>query len=247
MRYQIQEMARVEKLVTDAEIQDELDIYNAMVPEPGQLCATLFLELTSDEQMRVWLPKLVGIEHAVVFVLPNGERVRSMVDEQHAAGLTRTEATAAVHYLRWEFTPEQVQSFAVRCGTDRDRSSRVPRGGRAARQHPRGAARRPPRVRLTATLCGRTISSGATGPGALDSARWTAGVVVHRVERARGAIVSIHQINPDASKWWDLGACRGLDRGDLLPRRRGRGAGGQERVRRLRRQADMPGSRAQLP
>ena len=112
MRYQIQEMARVEKLVTDAEIQDELDIYNAMVPEPGQLCATLFLELTSDEQMRVWLPKLVGIEHAVVFVLPNGERVRSMVDEQHTAGLTRTEATAAVHYLRWEFTPEQVQSFA---------------------------------------------------------------------------------------------------------------------------------------
>ena len=112
MRYQIQEMARVEKLVTDAEIQDELDIYNAMVPEPGQLCATLFLELTSDEQMRVWLPKLVGIEHVVVFVLPNGDRVRSTVDEQHAAGLTRTEVTAAVHYLRWEFTPEQVESFA---------------------------------------------------------------------------------------------------------------------------------------
>ena len=112
MRYQIQEMARVEKLVTDEDIQVELDIYNAMIPEPGQLCATLFLELTSDDQMHVWLPKLVGIETSVLIVLPNGDKVRSIVDEQHAAGLTRTEVTAAVHYLCWELTPEQVESFA---------------------------------------------------------------------------------------------------------------------------------------
>ena len=112
MRYQIQEMARVEKLVTDDDIQVELDIYNAMIPNPGQLCATLFLELTSDEQMRIWLPKLVGIETSILVALPNGDKVRSIVDEQHAAGLTRTQVTAAVHYLRWEFTPEQVDSFA---------------------------------------------------------------------------------------------------------------------------------------
>jgi hypothetical protein len=112
MRYQIQEMARVEKLVTDEDIQVELDIYNAMIPEPGQLCATLFLELTSDEQMHIWLPKLVGIESSVLIALPNGDKVRSVVDEKHAAGLTRTEVTAAVHYLRWELTPEQVESFA---------------------------------------------------------------------------------------------------------------------------------------
>jgi hypothetical protein len=112
MRYQIQEMARVEKLVTDEDIQVELDIYNAMIPEPGQLCATLFLELTSDEQMHIWLPKLVGIETSVLVALPNGDKVRSIVDEQHAAGLTRTQVTAAVHYLRWELTPEQVDSFA---------------------------------------------------------------------------------------------------------------------------------------
>ena len=112
MRYQIQEMARVEKLVTDQDIQVELDIYNAMIPEPGQLCATLFLELTSDEQMHIWLPKLVGIETSVLIALPNGDKVRSIVDEKHAAGLTRTQVTAAVHYLRWELTPGQVDSFA---------------------------------------------------------------------------------------------------------------------------------------
>ena len=112
MRYQIHEMARVEKLITDAEIQVELDIYNPMIPEQGQLCATLFLELTSDDQMREWLPKLVGIETSVVFVLPNGDRVRSITEEQHADQLTREHVTAAVHYVRFEFTPEQIDSFA---------------------------------------------------------------------------------------------------------------------------------------
>lgn len=112
MRLQIQEMARVEKLVTDEEIQVELDTYNPMIPEPGQLTATVFLELTSDDQMREWLPKLVGIERSFVIVLPNGDRVRSITEEAHAGQLTREEVTAAVHYVRFEFTPEQIESFA---------------------------------------------------------------------------------------------------------------------------------------
>jgi hypothetical protein len=112
MRLQIQEMARVERLTTDEDIQVELDTYNPMIPEPGQLCATVFLELTSDEQMRVWLPKLVGIERSFEIVLPNGDRVRSITDEAHAEQLTRDTVTAAVHYIRFEFTTEQVGSFA---------------------------------------------------------------------------------------------------------------------------------------
>lgn len=111
MRLQIQEMARVEKLATDDEIQVELDTYNPMIPEPGQLCATLFLELTSDEQMREWLPKLVDIERSVVFVLPDGSRVRSITEEQHAGQLTRDHVTAAVHYIRFEFDAAQIEAF----------------------------------------------------------------------------------------------------------------------------------------
>ncbi len=114
MRLQIQEMARVEKLVSDADIQVELDTYNPMIPEPGQLCATVFLELTSDDQMREWLPKLVGIETVV------RDRARrtasacaSITEEAHAGQLTRDEITAAVHYIRFEFTPEQVEAFAA--------------------------------------------------------------------------------------------------------------------------------------
>ena len=113
MLLQIQEMARVEKLTTDEEIQVELDTYNPMIPEPGQLTATVFLELTSDDQMREWLPKLVGIERSFVVVLPNGDRVPSITEEAHAGQLTRDEATAAVHYIRFEFTPEQIESFAT--------------------------------------------------------------------------------------------------------------------------------------
>lgn len=111
MRLQIQEMARVEKLVTDDDIQIELDTYNPMVPEPGQLCATVFLELTSDEQMREWLPKLVGIERSFVIVLSDGSRIPSITEEAHASQLTREDTTAAVHYIRFEFTDRQVDAF----------------------------------------------------------------------------------------------------------------------------------------
>jgi len=112
VRHQIHEMARVEHLVTDEAIQEELDIYNPMVPEAGQLCATLFIELTNDDQMREWLPKLVGIERSIVFRLGNGDEVRSITEEQHASQLTRDDITAAVHYIRFEFSAEQVAAFA---------------------------------------------------------------------------------------------------------------------------------------
>lgn len=113
IRFQIQEMARVEKLTTDAEIQTELDIYNPMVPSQGQVCATMFIELTSDEQVREWLPKLVDVERSVLVVMSNGDRVRGIVDEQHEQGLTRDHITAAVHYLRWELSDDQVAAFAA--------------------------------------------------------------------------------------------------------------------------------------
>jgi Protein of unknown function (DUF3501) len=112
IRYQIQEMARVEGLKTDAEIQEELDIYNPVIPDPGQLTATLFIELVTDEQMREWLPKLVGIERSLVFRLPDGTEVRSQAEAGHASQLTREHVTAAVHYITFEFTPEQVAAFA---------------------------------------------------------------------------------------------------------------------------------------
>ncbi len=113
IRFQIQEMARVEKLISDEDIQVELDIYNPMIPEPGQVCATMFIELTSDEQMREWLTKLAGVENSVLLVAADGTEVRAVVDEQHEEGLTRENVTAAVHYLRFEFSEQAVEAFAA--------------------------------------------------------------------------------------------------------------------------------------
>lgn len=112
VRYQIQEMARVERLSTDEEIQAEIDTYNPMIPDAGQLCATLFIELTSEEQMREWLSKLVGIEGSLVFRLAGGREVRSITEAQHAGQLTRDYVTAAVHYVQFAFTPDDIAALA---------------------------------------------------------------------------------------------------------------------------------------
>lgn len=115
MRYQIQEMARVERIFTDDGIQQELDVYNPLIPEPGQLCATVFIELTSDEQVREWLSKLVGIETSLLFRLPGlaapTNTVRGVVRAEHAEQLTRDHVTAAVHYVTFQFTAPQVSAF----------------------------------------------------------------------------------------------------------------------------------------
>jgi len=110
IRFQIQEMARVERLMTDAAIQTELDIYNPLIPEPGQLSATLFIELTSKLALEEWLPRLVGVERAPVLRGPTFE-ARAVPDPDHEARLTREEVTASVHYVRFELTPEQVAAF----------------------------------------------------------------------------------------------------------------------------------------
>ncbi len=113
VRFQVQEMARVEKLISDRAIETELAIYNPLIPEPGQLCATLFVELTSTEAMERWLPRLVGIERSGAFRLADGQVVAAVVDEGHAKQLTREEVTASVHYVRWELTHDQVAAFVA--------------------------------------------------------------------------------------------------------------------------------------
>ncbi len=116
IRFQIQEMARVEKINTDEGIRAELRAYNPLISRPGKLCATLFLELTTDDQLREWLPKLVGIERSYEIHLgegPDAEVVAAHVDEAHDASLTREETTASVHYLWWPFTADQAQRLAT--------------------------------------------------------------------------------------------------------------------------------------
>ena len=119
MRSQVQEMARAEHMISDEQIQKELDVYNALIPEPGELSATLFVELTDDAAMRHWLPRLVGIERSVVLRLGpeaesgGGDAVRAVPEEAHEESLTREAVTASVHYIRFALDPGQVERFAA--------------------------------------------------------------------------------------------------------------------------------------
>jgi hypothetical protein len=124
IRFQIQEMARAEKIISDEGIETELRIYNPLIPDPEHLAATLFIELTSELALREWLPRLVGIESMVEFRLgwrdgDNTDRddavvVRCRVDAEHQKQLTREETTASVHYIHFDFTAEQIDAFATR-------------------------------------------------------------------------------------------------------------------------------------
>jgi Protein of unknown function (DUF3501) len=95
VRFQVQEMARAEKIISDEAIQGELDIYNRLLPAPGELSATVFIELTSDDDLRQWLPRLVGIER----------RLGVSVDGAVVA------STPEAHYVRFGFSPAQVAAF----------------------------------------------------------------------------------------------------------------------------------------
>jgi hypothetical protein len=115
VRFQVQEMARAEKLTTDAQIQHELDVYNRLLPARDELSATLFLELRTEEELRTWLPRLVGIERSAVLLVGEGtgqRMVRSVPEEEHATHLTRDDVTSAVHYVRFPFTPSEAAAFA---------------------------------------------------------------------------------------------------------------------------------------
>jgi predicted AAA+ superfamily ATPase len=109
MRFQIQEMARIERMLRDEQIAHEIETYNELIPENGELSCTLFIELTDDEALRYWLPRLTDIERNIVFVV-GGEAIEAR--EQDAERLTREDITSTVHYLKFSFTEAQRRAFA---------------------------------------------------------------------------------------------------------------------------------------
>lgn len=109
MRFQIQEMARVERMVTDEQIEHEIATYNQLIPEPGELSGTLFIEIDDKSQLYEWLPKLVDIQRAVSFRLGDAGEVACVPEDEER--LTREEVTTTVHYLKFPFAPEQIEAF----------------------------------------------------------------------------------------------------------------------------------------
>jgi hypothetical protein len=112
MRFQVQEMARAERMLTDDAIAGEVATYNELIPDPGELSGTLFIELTTDELLREWLPKLREIEFHVVFELgASDSRVVGIPRDEER--LTRDDITSTVHYLHFPFDAEQRELLAA--------------------------------------------------------------------------------------------------------------------------------------
>jgi uncharacterized protein DUF3501 len=99
MRWQVMEMARAERMLHDEQIEHEVAVYNELVPDDGELSATLFLELRTEAELREWLGKLVGIDRCVALVLDDGTMIAGEPRDEER--LTREEVTAAVHFLRF--------------------------------------------------------------------------------------------------------------------------------------------------
>ncbi len=109
LRYQIQEMLRIEKTFEEAGIQDELDAYNPLVPDGTNLKATMLIEYADVDERRVALGRLKGIEDRVWVQVEGCPKVYAIADEDLER--ENEEKTSAVHFLRFEFSPEMIAAL----------------------------------------------------------------------------------------------------------------------------------------
>jgi hypothetical protein len=109
IRYQVQEMLRVEKIFEEAGIQDELDTYNPLIPDGRNLKATMMIEYEDVEERRMALAKLRGVEDRTWVQVAGNERMFAIADED----LEREteEKTSSVHFLRFELTAPMAQAL----------------------------------------------------------------------------------------------------------------------------------------
>ncbi len=114
LQYQIQEMLRVERIFEAEGIQDELDAYNPLLPDGSNWKATFMIEYTDEEERRKALAQMIGIEDQTWLQVHGHDKVYPIADEDLERDTE--EKTSAVHFMRYELTPEMVQ--AVKAGAD---------------------------------------------------------------------------------------------------------------------------------
>ena len=109
MKYQVQEMLRVERIFEPAEIEAEIEAYNPLIPDGSNWKATFMIEYPDVEQRRLALEQLKDIEHRVWAQAGEGDRVFATANED--LDRSNEEKTAAVHFLRFELSAEQVDAL----------------------------------------------------------------------------------------------------------------------------------------
>jgi len=136
LRYQVQEMLRIEKTFEEAGIQDELDAYNPLVPDGSNFKATMLVEYADVDERKVALARLKGIAERVWVRVEGCPRVFAIADEDLPR--ENDDKTSAVHFLRFELTKEMVAALkygvALGVGVDHPNySAEIPAVGAATR------------------------------------------------------------------------------------------------------------------
>jgi hypothetical protein len=97
-RFQIQEMLRAERIVDPAKVQDEIDVYNTLLPDAGEVAATLFIEITDEARVKPVLDAFIGLDEGKSLRLETG---REKYFATFEAGHGREDKISAVHYVRF--------------------------------------------------------------------------------------------------------------------------------------------------
>ena len=120
MRYQIQEMLRIEKIFEEEGIQSEIDTYAPLVPDGSNWKATMLIEYPDANERKRELGRLIGIEDRMFVEVEGHARVYALADED--LDRENEEKTSSVHFLRFEFTAAMRQAVkagaAVKLGCD---------------------------------------------------------------------------------------------------------------------------------
>jgi len=114
LRYQVQEMLRIERTFEEQGIQDELDAYNPLIPDGRNLKASMMIEYTDAEERKQALSKLKGIEDRVWVQVEGCARIYAIADEDLER--ENEEKTSAVHLLRFELNDEAARSLKSGAG-----------------------------------------------------------------------------------------------------------------------------------
>jgi hypothetical protein len=120
IRYQIQEMLRIEKIFDEEGIAQEIEVYSALVPDGSNWKATMLIEYPDVNERKRELARLVGVEHRMFVEVEGHARVYAIADED--LDRSTDEKTSAVHFMRFELNDAMKASLnagaAAKLGCD---------------------------------------------------------------------------------------------------------------------------------
>ena len=109
IKYQVQEMLRIEKIFKAKDIQEEISAYESLIPDGDNLKATMLIMYTDVNERKVMLNRLFDLENSIWLSIDNSKRIFAISDEDLER--SRDEKTSAVHFLRFQLDTKDIEQF----------------------------------------------------------------------------------------------------------------------------------------